>query len=121
MLRNYFKIAWRNLVKRKVFTAINILGLSIGVASCTLIFLFISHHLSYDNFHNNSDRIYRVVTEEHRDIVDYMAAPPPGFANVFKNDYPYVEKVAKIVSLEDNLITINNTSKKFKETVVSSC
>jgi ABC-type antimicrobial peptide transport system permease subunit len=118
MLRNYFKIAWRNLVKRKVFTAINILGLSIGVASCTLIFLFISHHLSYDNFHNNSDRIYRVVTEEHRDIVDYMAAPPPGFANVFKNDYPYVEKVAKIVSLEDNLITINNTSKKFKETVV---
>jgi len=61
MFKNYFKIAWRNLTKRKVFTAINILGLAIGFGSSILIYLFISHHLSFDKFHANSDNIYRII------------------------------------------------------------
>ncbi|WP_108808095.1 ABC transporter permease [Aquimarina spinulae] len=96
MLKNHLKIAWRTLRKRKVFAAINILGLTLGFGCAILIFLFVSHHLQYDNFHNNSDRIYRVVTEEHRDDVDYEASVPPGFAQSFKTDYDYAEKVAKI-------------------------
>ncbi|MEM9648790.1 MAG: ABC transporter permease [Bacteroidota bacterium] len=63
MFKNHFKIAWRNLTKRKVFTAINILGLAIGFGSSILIYLFLNYHLSFDKFHKNADRIYRVVTE----------------------------------------------------------
>ncbi|MEX0315602.1 MAG: ABC transporter permease [Allomuricauda sp.] len=98
MFKNYVRIAWRNLRKRKVFTAINILGLAIGFGSSILIYLFLSYHLSFDDFHANSDRIYRMVTEEHRDYVEYDPSVPPAFANTFKKDYEYAEKVAKIVT-----------------------
>jgi len=50
MFKNYIKIAWRNLIKRKVFTAINILGLAIGFGSAILIYLFLSYHISFDFF-----------------------------------------------------------------------
>ena len=119
MIRNYFKIAWRNLSKRKGFAFINIVGLALGFGCSILIFLFVTHHLSYDNFHNNSDRIYRFVTEEHRDFIDYEASVPPGFANAFKSDYDYAEKVAKIVERDQLLIGIQDgtDTKKLKEDV----
>lgn len=60
MLFNYFKIAWRNLRRNKSYSLINTIGLSIGIASCLLIFLFVQDELSYDRFHEKSDRIYRV-------------------------------------------------------------
>jgi len=58
MIKNYFKTAWRNLWKNKFFSAINILGLSIGLACCILMFLFIQHELSYDKFNVNAKNIY---------------------------------------------------------------
>ncbi len=112
MIKNYFKIAWRSLKKRKGFATINILGLALGFGCSILIFLFVQHHLQYDNFHKNSDRIYRFNTEEHRDIVDYEASVPPGFANAFKQDYDYAEIVAKSVDRENWLISIENGSEK---------
>jgi putative ABC transport system permease protein len=63
MFRNYLKVAVRSLLKRKGFTLINILGLATGMAVCLLIVLFIRSELSYDNFQQNGDRIYRVVLE----------------------------------------------------------
>jgi putative ABC transport system permease protein len=63
MFRNYLKVAVRSLLKRKAFTLINILGLATGMAVCLLIVLFIRSELSYDNFHQNGDRVYRVVLE----------------------------------------------------------
>ncbi|WP_109436016.1 ABC transporter permease [Aquimarina sp. AU119] len=119
MFKNHLKIAWRNLKKRKVFASINILGLSLGFSCAILIFLFVNHHLQFDNFHNNSDRIYRVVTEEHRDEVGYDAAVPPGFAKGFKTDYDYAEKVTKIFTREGWQIngTGNKTSQRFQENV----
>ena len=60
MLRNYIKIAWRNLIRNKSYSLINTIGLSVGIASCLLIFLFIQDELSYDKYHEKSDRIYRV-------------------------------------------------------------
>jgi len=60
MFRNYLIIAWRNLKKNRVFSFINILGLSVGMAACLLILQYVSHELSYDDFHAKSDRIYRV-------------------------------------------------------------
>ena len=93
MFKNQLKIAWRSLLKRKVFSIINILGLAIGFGCAILIFLFASHHLSYDRFHNNGDRIYRFVTEEHADVIDYTASVPTGFSNAFKEDYDYAQQM----------------------------
>jgi putative ABC transport system permease protein len=63
MLKNYLKIAFRNLRRKKVYSIINILGLSIGIASSILIFLWVSEEMSYDRFHKNGDRIYRVIID----------------------------------------------------------
>ncbi|UWX54677.1 ABC transporter permease [Maribacter litopenaei] len=112
MIKNYFKIAWRSLRKHKGFTLINVPGLSLGFGCSILIFLFVQYHLEFDNFHKNADRIYRFNTEEHRDIVDYEAAVPPGFANAFKQDYDYAEIVAKSADRDNWLITIEYGSEK---------
>jgi putative ABC transport system permease protein len=61
MLRNYLKIALRNLLKHKGYTFINVFGLAVGIACCVLILLFVRDELSYDRFHEKADRIYRVV------------------------------------------------------------
>jgi len=94
-------------------------GLAIGFGSSILIYLFLSYHLSFDNFHHNPDRIYRLATEEQRLDVDYEASVPPAFAKVFREDYNYAEKVAKIGFREDFLIhhDQNGSVKKFKEDV----
>ena len=119
MLKNNLKIAWRNLWKRKVFTAINVLGLSIGFGSAILIFLFLNYHLSFDNFHPNQDRIYRMATEEHMDGIGYTASVPPAFAKVFREDYAYAEKAAKIVDREGLVIDVerNGNVNKYKRDI----
>ncbi len=66
MIRNYLTIAFRVLKRNPVYSAINVVGLSVGLACCLLIFLFVSQEWSYDRFHSNSDDIYRVYRIEHR-------------------------------------------------------
>ena len=61
MLKNYFKTAWRSLLRNKVNTTINVLGLTLGIAVCLIIFLLVRFELSYDKFHPDGDRIYRIV------------------------------------------------------------
>ncbi|MFW5721181.1 MAG: ABC transporter permease, partial [Bacteroidota bacterium] len=63
MFGNYIRTAWRNIIREKGYTFINIAGLSIGIASCILILLFVNDELSYDRFHKNSESIYRVYIE----------------------------------------------------------
>ena len=63
MLKNYFKIAFRNLWRHKAFSFINIMGLSVGMTACFLIFMYVSFELSYDSFNTKADRIYRVVSD----------------------------------------------------------
>jgi len=63
MLRNYFKIAFRNLWRHRVFSLINIIGLTVGMTACFLIFLYVHFELSYDKFHSKGDRIYRIVCD----------------------------------------------------------
>ena len=112
MFKNQLKIAWRGLLKRKVFSLINILGLAIGFGCAILIFLFVSHHLNYDKFHVDSHRIYRFVTEEQLDGIDYSASVPPGFSKAFKEDYAYAEKMAKMVYWGDEVLAIENRNLK---------
>jgi putative ABC transport system permease protein len=63
MIKNYFKIAFRNLLRNKSFTAINITGLSVGLTCCLLMILYMQHHLSFDTFHEKGHRIVRVIME----------------------------------------------------------
>ncbi|MBB6127609.1 ABC transporter permease [Mucilaginibacter lappiensis] len=67
MIRNYFKIAWRNLQKHKFYTLINILGLSLGIGCSLILFQFITYHLSFDTYHHDAKQLYKVVTELHLD------------------------------------------------------
>ncbi len=60
MIKNYFKIAFRNLLRNKAFTAINIFGLATGIATCLIIMLYVQNELSYDRFNKKADRIVRV-------------------------------------------------------------
>ena len=63
MFKNYLKVAFRNLYKNKLYSLVNITGLTIGIASCLLIGIYIVHELSYDRFHVNAARIVRVTME----------------------------------------------------------
>ncbi|MFI5154366.1 MAG: hypothetical protein ACHQET_13590, partial [Chitinophagales bacterium] len=62
MLKNYLKIAWRNLMKSKIFSFINIVGLSIGLTCCMLISIYIYNELNFDNYHQHIDRLYQLGT-----------------------------------------------------------
>ncbi|MGV3560402.1 ABC transporter permease [Larkinella arboricola] len=117
MIRNYFQIALRNLERKKSYTFINVSGLALGMACGILIFMLISYHLSFDNFHANADRIYRFVTEQHRETVSYRPNVPNPFGKVFRNDYTFGEKVARIASSNDVLISLKTGGeiRKFKE------
>ncbi|MXV51458.1 FtsX-like permease family protein [Pedobacter sp. HMF7647] len=111
MIKNYFKIAWRNLVKDKVFSVINVLGLTIGITVCMMIFLFIRNEFSVDNFHTQGKNIYRVMRAFDRDgkqsSVAYLSGP---YAPALLNDFKGQVKKAVRVSQDDNLVTIGNNS-----------
>lgn len=117
MLKNYCRIAWRNLVKNKAYTFINVFGLGLSMACGILIFTLVQYHLSFDNFHKNPGRIYRFVTEQHRDVVSYAESVPPALAKAFRTDYTFDEATANVVNFGNDFVTIDagNEVKKFKE------
>ena len=93
MLRNYFKTAVRNLWKNKGFSAINILGLAIGLATCLLILIYVKDELSYDRWNVNANRIYRVDNDIRFAGTDnVMAVAPAPTGPAMLRDYPEVEK-----------------------------
>ncbi|MCK4663469.1 MAG: ABC transporter permease [Bacteroidales bacterium] len=97
MLKNYFKIAIRNLLRQKAYSIINILGLSIGIACCILIFLYINNELSYDKFHDNVENIYRVSTEGNisKDYIN-VAKTSPALSAAIVKDFPEVTNAVRI-------------------------
>ena len=114
MIQNYLKIAWRNLLKNKAFSFINILGLSIGIAVCFIIMLFVQDELSYDNFNNKADRIVRVIFKASINggkISEPSVMPP--VARALKNDYPEVETATRLRI--DGRPKISYQQKVFKE------
>lgn len=93
MLKSYLKIAYRNLLKNKVFSLINILGLSMGISCCLIIGIYVLHELSYDRFFPNADRIYRVVQEQEQagDLYQVAITPAP-LIETLKTNYPDVQE-----------------------------
>jgi putative ABC transport system permease protein len=91
MFKNYLKIAWRNLVRNKSYTAINVTGLAVGIAVCMVIFIIIQFQTSFDTFHSKKDRIYRVLTEYHHSrIGKYFLWERRSFSNArwIENGFP---------------------------------
>jgi putative ABC transport system permease protein len=97
MFKNYFKIAWRNLWRNKGFSALNIFGLAIGIATCLVILLFVQNELSFDRFNKNAERIVRVYFRGtmRGGIINESTVMPPT-AQTLKNDYPEVKEATRI-------------------------
>jgi putative ABC transport system permease protein len=112
MLKNYFRIALRNLQKNKAFSFINIFGLAVGMAAGLLIIQYVSFELSFDNFQAKKDRVFRV-TQDRYDrgkLSTQWAGGAFAAGNAFKNNFPQVEDYLKIVDAGPTL-AINNDIK----------
>ncbi|MDO1445295.1 ABC transporter permease [Rhodocytophaga aerolata] len=113
MLHHYLKIAIRNLLKQKLYTVINIMGLAMGLASCVLIILFVMEHLSFDKFHQRADRIYRVNYKGKLSADSdpyHIGATPPPVARTLMNEFPEVELATRIYPKGSNLIRYQDKS-----------
>lgn len=98
MLFLNLKLTWRRLYKNKVYTFINVLGLAIGLSGCMLIFTFINYHLCYDKEYQNSDRIYRFVTNwQYPSYADYSKGVPVPMVEATKNELSGIEKTGVII------------------------
>ena len=117
MIKNYFKTAWRSLWKNKTFSAINIFGLSVGVAAFLLIINYLRFEYSYDDAHVKKDRIYRVpmMTKEKGGKEQTFAFTYPAVAPALKKDFPEIEDAARfrrqggIVTYKDQKIVEGGT------------
>jgi putative ABC transport system permease protein len=109
MLRNYLKTAFRSLWKNKGFSAINILGLAIGLATCLLILIYVTDELSYDRFNVNADRIYRIDNDIRfgGNSMSLAVAPAPA-GPTFLRDYPDVEKEVRFRNNGGRLVKKGN-------------
>ena len=92
MLKNYFKIAWRNISRQKINTLINVTGLAFGICACLVIYLINSYDLSFDRFHPDGDRIYRIVGEMQSENGEkmFLNSPFPDLAG-FQTQIPGFE------------------------------
>jgi len=113
MLRNYFKIAFRNLWRHRVFSLINILGLTVGMTACFLIFLYVRFELSYDKFHSKGDRIYRIICDI-KTPSDIMKPGGPAWAvgAHLMGGFPQVEAAVRTTGDE---ILVRKGNIKFQE------
>ncbi len=127
MMKNYFKIPWRNLIRHKQFTFLNLIGLATGLASALLIYLWVHDDLSIDRFHKNAGQLYQVMgngPNADGEIVtsSYM---PILLAKTLKDELPEVEDAASIKPPDEDqspkgIITVHNTSIKARELFVTT-
>jgi putative ABC transport system permease protein len=122
MLKNYLKTAFRSLARNRNYTIINIAGLAVGIAVCMMIFFIIQYQTSFDNFHSNKDRIYRVLTEVHHTdaaTVTYDKGLPLPLPSTLKTAFPQLQEVAPIYTSHNDEFQVydaNGTpAKSFKE------
>ena len=106
MFKNYLKIAYRNIIKQKAYSFINIFGLALGLTACILVGLYIFQDFQYDNYHQNSDNIYRVsIKTISPGGIFHMAESPALVAPNLKESFPEIDKISRIYFSSDDLIT----------------
>ncbi len=120
MIKNYFKVAYRSLVRNKTFSFINVVGLAVGLATCMLIMLYIADELGYDRHHVGAERIYRIAT-----IADQLgfvqskpwAATSAPIAWGLKSDFPELEQVTRLLKFPtiDKILLKHNDGKDIRQ------
>ncbi|WP_369679113.1 ABC transporter permease [Siphonobacter sp. BAB-5385] len=118
MLRNYFLVAWRNLLRNRTFTLINVTGLALGLATCILIMLYVVDEWSYDRFHERADRIVRVVFKgktEGGSINEAHVMPP--VARTLQSSFPEVAEATRLRLAGSPLISYG--TKSLRESVMA--
>ena len=110
MIKNYFKTAWRNLRKNKIFSFINIAGLSIGMAACLLILQYVSFELSFDQFNKNAPDIYRVYNNRYQNgkLVQHGTITYSAIGKAMQDDFPEVVNHARVLPYGQVIITYND-------------
>jgi len=116
MIKNYLKIAVRNLLKHKVYSFINVLGLAVGIAASVLIFLYVVDELRYDRFHANADRIFRITADwsNKGDSKIHQLGTPSVLARTIRDKYPQAEAVTQLVGPLGDCV-VKNKETSFKE------
>lgn len=114
MFLNYLKIALRNLAKNKLYSFINISGLAFGITCFLLISIYLNNELSYDNFHNEPEKIFRILRDnedpDNHYLIGYTSGP---YANALKNDYPsYIQSVTRVMANDG---VVDYKDKTFRE------
>lgn len=107
MLRNGLSIAVRNIKRQKVYSAINIAGLAVGMACCLLILLWVRDELSYDRFHVNADRIVRVTRlwmNADGVVSLHLGHVAPPIAPLLQNDFPEIERAVRLLQVDECLL-----------------
>jgi putative ABC transport system permease protein len=119
MILNYFKIAVRNLMKYKFISFINLFGLTVGLACCLLILTYIVHELSYDKYHKNADRTYRITRQFNAPdgkVWLHLGTISPPFGPLLTNDFPEIQKMTRLLQFGPTPMRFND--KIFNETDV---
>jgi putative ABC transport system permease protein len=118
MLSNYLKIAWRNITGNPLFSAINVIGLAIGLACCIIITMFVRHELSYDKQWNDADRIYRVTRDFYGQNLKLAAIAPP-IAPLLKEDFPEIEDITRFLAVGQITVTYEGKSQRAQGMVIT--
>src|SRR5689334_24208381 len=118
MLKNYLIIAWRNIWKSKVSSLINIIGLSTGMICFIIILLYVKNELSFDSYHKNANRIYRVVKDFVNDDGSVIAdaTTPPALAPALRRDVPEIETATRFAPSWGRKFLIQYNDQGFFET-----
>ena len=109
MIKNYIKIALRNILKHKGYSFINIFGLAIGMAVCILILLYVQDELSFDSYHQHADRIYRFERASllpDGSIQPYFCTLAPSFVPILEKDIPEIEHAVRLFSPDNTLVKV---------------
>ncbi|HEV7347727.1 ABC transporter permease [Telluribacter sp.] len=115
MIKNYLKIAWRNIIRNKTFSAINILGLSVGLTCCMLLLLYIRSELSYDKHHEHADNLYLLGLKSviGQSAGREFATSPAPYAPTLKSEYPEIEESTRLFAPENKaLIQVREQGKQ---------
>ena len=116
MFKNYLTVAIRNLLRHRVYSLINVLGLAVGMACCLLILLFVQHELSYDSYHDGVDQTYRVISEWRQPSGrSVFATTPRSLARALVNEFPEVVRAARLSTERADRVLVQHQDKRFLE------
>ena len=121
MFKNYLKIAFRNILRYKGYSFINIAGISVGIACCVVIIMFVHNELTYDSYHPDADRIFRIASHRISNIGEHRLLRTPGaLVPTLKKNYPQVETAVRLIPPFENKdnVLVQRDNIKFYETKI---